>query len=207
MFGSIQLCTRKPLARSPQEAYYFYYGGQLQAIRIGKWKMHFPHEYRTLNGRLGGTGGTPTKYDQEKIGYALFNLEKDIRETWDVKDHHPKIVAKRMNPPKATHVMTLPFALLIASLGWHALSDVAERYSELGACYGFELRFLPHEVERTVDMLETPARLEHQSSRAGFYLIEPAERWFSGLCGAVIVAVDHVPAVRLLLMLPHAVDV
>ncbi|MBT4666110.1 MAG: sulfatase, partial [Opitutae bacterium] len=29
-------------AKSPHEAYYFFYGNQLQAVRAGKWKLHFP---------------------------------------------------------------------------------------------------------------------------------------------------------------------
>lgn len=80
--------------KSPQEAYYFYYGQQLQAIRMGKWKLHFPHGYRTMAGRPGGTGGIPTKYSQAKIGLSLFNLEEDIGESTDVKAKHPKVVAK-----------------------------------------------------------------------------------------------------------------
>ena len=77
---------------SPHEAYYFYYGRQLQAIRMGKWKLHFPHGYRTMAGRPGGTGGIPTGYSQAKIGLALFDMEKDIGETTDVKAKHPNIV-------------------------------------------------------------------------------------------------------------------
>ena len=77
---------------SPHEAYYFYYGRQLQAIRMGKWKLHFPHGYRTMAGRPGGTGGIPTRYSQAKIGLALFDMEKDIGETTDVKAKHPDIV-------------------------------------------------------------------------------------------------------------------
>ena len=80
--------------KSPQEAYYFYYGQQLQAIRMGKWKLHFPHGYRTMAGRPGGTGGIPTKYSQAKIGLSLFNLEEDIGESTDVKAKHPKVVSK-----------------------------------------------------------------------------------------------------------------
>lgn len=80
--------------QSPQEAYYFYYGSQLQAIRQGKWKIHFPHGYRTMDDRPGGTGGIPTNYKQKKIGLALFDLESDIGETTDVKDQHPDVVAK-----------------------------------------------------------------------------------------------------------------
>ena len=77
---------------SPHEAYFFYYGRQLQAIRMGKWKLHFPHGYRTMAGRPGGTGGIPTQYSQAKIGLALFDMEKDIGETTDVKAKHPDIV-------------------------------------------------------------------------------------------------------------------
>ncbi len=81
-------------ARSPHEAYYFYYGRELQALRSGKWKLHLPHDYRTLNGRKGGTGGTPAKYDTKRIEEALFDLEKDPGETTDLKDSNPEVVAR-----------------------------------------------------------------------------------------------------------------
>ena len=81
-------------AKSPQEAYYFYYGKQLQAIRMGKWKLHFPHGYRTMAGKHGGKGGVPTKYSQARIGLSLFDLDKDIGETTDIKEKHPEIMAK-----------------------------------------------------------------------------------------------------------------
>ena len=81
-------------ATSPHEAYYFYYGRQLQAIRMGKWKLHFPHEYRTLAGRQGGTGGLPVPYSQAKIGLSLFDLESDIGEMTNLADAHPDIVKK-----------------------------------------------------------------------------------------------------------------
>ena len=79
---------------SPHEAYYFYYGKQLQAVRSGKWKLHFPHSYRTMAGRAGGKDGIPTAYSQTKIDLSLFNLENDIGETTDVKAQHPKVLAK-----------------------------------------------------------------------------------------------------------------
>ena len=47
-------------AQSPHQAYYFYYGRQLQAMRMGDWKLHFPHGYRTMAGKPGGKGGIPT---------------------------------------------------------------------------------------------------------------------------------------------------
>jgi arylsulfatase A-like enzyme len=78
-------------AKSPHEAYYFYYGNQLQAVRQGKWKLHFPHGYRTMAGKPGGTGGIPTNYSQAKIGLSLFDLHSDISESKNVKDEFPKI--------------------------------------------------------------------------------------------------------------------
>lgn len=83
-----------PGAMSPHEAYYFYYGTQLQAMRMGRWKLHFPHGYRTLNGRPGGSDGIPVNYEQAKIGLVLFDLHTDIGETRDVKDAHPEVVAR-----------------------------------------------------------------------------------------------------------------
>ena len=79
-------------AKSPHEAYYFYYGKQLQAMRMGDWKLHFPHGYRTMAGKPGGKDGIPTSYSQDKIGLALFNLKDDIGESNDVAAKHPDIV-------------------------------------------------------------------------------------------------------------------
>ena len=81
-------------AKSPHEAYWFYWSGALQAIRSGKWKLHFPHKFRTLAGRKGGTGGIPVKYETGKIGLALFNLENDIGETTNVAEQNPDVVAR-----------------------------------------------------------------------------------------------------------------
>ena len=81
-------------AKSPHEAYYFYYGNQLQAVRQGKWKLHFPHGYRTMAGKRGGKGGIPTSYSQAKIGLSLFNLEKDVGESKDVRESYPDVVKR-----------------------------------------------------------------------------------------------------------------
>ncbi|MDA0749117.1 MAG: sulfatase [Verrucomicrobia bacterium] len=83
-----------PGAKSPHKAYFMYYGRELQAMRMGKWKLHFPHGYRTMAGNPGGTGGIPTDYQQSRIELSLFDLSKDVGETTDVKDQHPEIVAE-----------------------------------------------------------------------------------------------------------------
>lgn len=81
-------------AKSPHEAYYFYWGQELQAVRMGQWKLHFPHSYRTLGGQPGGTGGKPAEYQQAKIGLELFDLQSDAGETKNVAAEHPDVVAK-----------------------------------------------------------------------------------------------------------------
>jgi len=88
------LISGQPGAKSPHQAYYFYYGRQLQAMRMGPWKLHFPHGYRTLGGREGGSGGTPVAYQQAKIGLSLFNLQDDIGEENNVLEQQPQIVEK-----------------------------------------------------------------------------------------------------------------
>jgi arylsulfatase A len=81
-------------AKSPHEALFFYWGRHLQAVRSGKWKLHFPHAYRTLAGRAGGTGGKPAPYSRGKTPLALFDLEKDVAETTNVADKHPDVVRR-----------------------------------------------------------------------------------------------------------------
>jgi arylsulfatase A len=81
-----------PDATSPQEAYYFYWGSELQAIRSGDWKLHFPHDYRTLNGKPGGKDGIPAKHENAKIELSLFNLTTDPGESTNVAGAHPEVV-------------------------------------------------------------------------------------------------------------------
>ena len=81
---------------SPQEAYYFYYRrNELHAIRSGKWKLHFPHTYRSMIGREPGRDGIPGIYDNSReIGRALYDLETDISESRDVSDRFPEVVER-----------------------------------------------------------------------------------------------------------------
>jgi len=83
-------------AKSPHEAFFYYRGYALEAVRSGKWKLHLPHSYRTLAGRPSGTGGQPAKYEQGKIGAELFDLENDIGEQNDISARHPEIVKRLM---------------------------------------------------------------------------------------------------------------
>ena len=80
-------------AESPHEAFYCYYkGGELQAVRNERYKLVFPHQYRTLNGHPGGVGGLPIAYKQKRIGLSLFDLDEDVSESKNVLQGHPEIV-------------------------------------------------------------------------------------------------------------------
>jgi arylsulfatase len=79
---------------SPHEAYFFYYHtNELHAVRSDDWKLYFPHHYRTLNGRKGGTGGIPVEYDYVDLEeVSLYNLENDPTENNNVAKTNPDIV-------------------------------------------------------------------------------------------------------------------
>ena len=81
-------------AKCPHEAFYFYYGdNQLQAVASGKWKLQLPHQYRTLAGKPGGTGGRPVPYETRRIQRAeLYDLDNDIGETTDLAASYPDVV-------------------------------------------------------------------------------------------------------------------
>lgn len=81
--------------QSPHEYFYLYYGGgQLQAVRDREWKLFFPHQYRTMAGQPGGTGGIPNRYSQRKSKLELYNLKHDVSETDDVSKANPDVVAR-----------------------------------------------------------------------------------------------------------------
>ncbi|MEZ6056789.1 MAG: sulfatase [Planctomycetaceae bacterium] len=80
-------------ASTPHETYYYYWGNHLEAIRSGDWKLHFPHQYRSLTGTP-GKDGLPNGYTQQKTDLALYNLRDDIGESTNVLKDHPEIVEK-----------------------------------------------------------------------------------------------------------------
>lgn len=86
------LLSGQPGAQTPHEAFYYYWGRDLQAVRSGKWKLHFPHAYPKP--QPPGGDGRPGKYASLQIGPALFDLDADIGERTNVAADHPDIVAR-----------------------------------------------------------------------------------------------------------------
>jgi arylsulfatase len=110
------LLVGKEGAASPaHEALIFYAGAELQAVRSGDWKLHFPHPYITVDGTP-GTGGKPANHDKiqpqaitqsgvagiasrhgyrvEKTDLALYQVREDPGETRDMAAAHPEIVER-----------------------------------------------------------------------------------------------------------------
>jgi arylsulfatase A-like enzyme len=79
-------------ARSPHDALYFYWDNELQALRSGPWKLHFPHEYVQPNPP--GQGGQPGRILRPRTELALFHLERDPSESTNVAAAHPDVVAR-----------------------------------------------------------------------------------------------------------------
>jgi arylsulfatase A-like enzyme len=76
--------------QSPQQAYYFYWMHDLQAVRSGDWKMHYPHAYRTMKGSTPGIDGMPGEYKQDSTEFALYNLAEDIGEQNNLAEKYPE---------------------------------------------------------------------------------------------------------------------
>ena len=55
----------------------------------GKWKLHLPHDYRTLV--EAGNDGEPGEYEIAHIELSLFDMENDPYETTNVIDEYPEV--------------------------------------------------------------------------------------------------------------------
>jgi len=102
--SAVDILEGKLGAKSPQEAYYFYYRkNDLEAIRCGKWKLHFPHGYRSMGDNPVGNGGTPGKYDYSvKTVLELYNLDDDPSENTNVVNENPEAMVMLLGLAKQT---------------------------------------------------------------------------------------------------------
>lgn len=80
-FDISSLLQGEASAESPYEAFYYYFRGNLEAVRVGPWKLHLRKPPRQKN----KGGSTPIQ---------LFHLGKDIGESVNVSEDHPEIVQK-----------------------------------------------------------------------------------------------------------------
>ena len=93
----------------------YYSGSELHAVRAGRWKLHVPHDYLTVDGTP-GKGGKPAGFERmkpkaieesgirgiasrhgyrvERIGLSLFDLAADPGESRNLADEHPDVVKR-----------------------------------------------------------------------------------------------------------------
>ncbi len=81
-------------ATNPHTYYAFSNNRNFEGIMSGdgRWKLHLPHDYRTLDSA--GSGGFPGKYAIMHIDTALFDMETDPYETTNVIADHPDITSE-----------------------------------------------------------------------------------------------------------------
>ena len=79
------LLTGPASAKTPHEAFYYYRGNRLEAVRVGHWKLRLPPAARKKN------------KNQEKPKPPqpeLYDLNQDISEKNNLAARHPEVVAK-----------------------------------------------------------------------------------------------------------------
>jgi arylsulfatase A-like enzyme len=77
--------------------YFAYYNqNELQAVIFGRWKLVFPHTYRSIPEDVPRRNdGIPVKYSQIKLEKSmLFDLSKDSSESIDLSEEFPDILSK-----------------------------------------------------------------------------------------------------------------
>lgn len=78
------LLSGEPTAKTPYDAFYYYYVDQLQAVRAGKWKLHLGLPQRRTNLNDATARSAP----------KLFDLNTDLAESRNVVEDHPEVVAR-----------------------------------------------------------------------------------------------------------------
>lgn len=79
---------------NPRDHLFYYYGKQLQCVRQGKWKLIFPHTYRSYKGIKPGMDGLPGPYAKGETGLELYDLENDISEKCNIASKYLEVVKR-----------------------------------------------------------------------------------------------------------------
>lgn len=77
---------------SPRNVFFYYYMGELRAVREGKWKRVYEHRTRSYEGVEPGRDGLPGSYAFPVVPAALYDLEADPAETTDLSPRYRQVV-------------------------------------------------------------------------------------------------------------------
>ena len=90
----LPLLKGDPDANPRDNLLYYYRRNSLEAVRIGDWKLVFPHEHRSYEDVLPGNDGWPGPYKNGQSVLGLYDLRRDPGERYNVIEQYPDIVEK-----------------------------------------------------------------------------------------------------------------
>ena len=81
---------------SPRRYFLYYYdNNNLKAVRNERWKLVFPHTYRSYEETPPGKNGEPGEYSSKKVTQTeLYDLRRDPGERYNVINEFPDVVAE-----------------------------------------------------------------------------------------------------------------
>jgi arylsulfatase A-like enzyme len=88
----LSLINGKSKSSPRNELLYYYNKNSLKAVRKGDWKLVFPHSYPTIENAIPGKNGFPGKSNRDTTGLALYNLNSDPGERYNVVKNYPEVV-------------------------------------------------------------------------------------------------------------------
>lgn len=90
--GKSFLPTLMQQEMTARDTHYYFQIHELQAVRKGKWKLHFPHKY-VHTGRAGIDGERGVS-EERSIELSLFDLSNDPGELNNVAEKYPEVVGE-----------------------------------------------------------------------------------------------------------------
>ncbi len=81
-----------PASAPPETPFCYYRSGNLDAVRLGKWKLHVPHQYRYVE--TVGDDGEGGQYAYTMTGLELYDLAGDPGERYNVAASYPEKTAE-----------------------------------------------------------------------------------------------------------------
>ncbi len=84
--------------RSPRDTFFYYMCTNLEAVRVGDWKLHVSRREQAgvSSSNHDGTAASIPRTDDNHPVYELYNLKEDIGESDNLYDDHPEVVQRLM---------------------------------------------------------------------------------------------------------------